>query len=138
MGWDRWLLFALPVPVLIDWWTDHLGLTRYSPTRQVLTSLAAAPAVGVGMARYLRDPGDPLFWSVVGVFAVLCLIPWLLAMVRPGRTGCEPGRDSAGPGDAAELEGIVEQLVMGDDPHGQPAPTGTRERQLGHVGDVSV
>jgi hypothetical protein len=72
---DPWLVALLPVPVAVEWWVEQLGRARYSPTRQVLLSLLAAPAVGVGLARYLRSPGDPLFWAVVATYAVICVVP---------------------------------------------------------------
>lgn len=75
---DPWLLALLPVPVVVEWWGEHLRLVRYSPTRQVALTLLAAPAVGVGLARYLESPGDRLFWAVVAVYAVVCLIPFLV------------------------------------------------------------
>lgn len=82
---DPWLFALLPVPVVVEWWGEHLRLVRYSPTRQVLLTLLAAPAVGVGLARYLDSPGDRLFWAVVAVYAVVCLIPFLVGpKVRTG------------------------------------------------------
>ncbi len=75
---DPWLLALLPMPVVVEWWGEHLRLVRYSPTRQVALTLLAAPAVGVGLARYLESPGDRLFWAVVAVYAVVCLIPFLV------------------------------------------------------------
>jgi len=87
LGLDPWLLFLLPVPVVADWWAEHLELVEYSATRQVALTLVAAPAVGVGLARYLESPGDTLFWSVVAVYAVVCLVPVLIRSRRrsPGR-----------------------------------------------------
>ncbi len=75
---DPWLVALLPVPVVIEWWGEHLGLIRYSAARQVPLTLLAAPAVGVGLARYLEHPGDRLFWGVVATYAVLCLVPFLI------------------------------------------------------------
>ncbi|MBS1837235.1 MAG: hypothetical protein JST64_06005 [Actinobacteria bacterium] len=72
---DPWLLALLPIPVVVEWWAEHLHLVAYSASRQVALSVVAAPAVGVGLARYLVAPGDALFWTVVAVYAVLCLIP---------------------------------------------------------------
>ena len=80
---DPWLLALLPLPVVVDWWLDQLGATAYSSRRQIATSLIAAPAVGVGVARYLRDPGDALFWVIVLIGAVLTALPWVWAMRRP-------------------------------------------------------
>jgi len=75
VGLDPWLVVLLPVPVVIEWWCEQLGLARYSPRRQVPLTLLAAPAVGVGLARYLESPGDVLFWAVVAAYAVICLVP---------------------------------------------------------------
>ncbi len=79
---DPLLLVLLPVPVVVEWWCEQLGLVRYAPVRQVLLSLVAAPAVGVGLARYLESPGDRLFWTVVAVYAVVCAVP---VAIRWGR-----------------------------------------------------
>jgi hypothetical protein len=124
-SWDPWLLWLLPVPVVAEWWGEHLGRLRYSARRQVALSLLAAPAVGRGLGRYLPHPGDRLFWAVVVAYAVVCLIPVLV------------GR-SAGPGDAGQLEGVGELLVAGDDPHGDAPTPGDLEGQLGPVGQVAV
>jgi hypothetical protein len=75
---DPWLLWLLPVPVVVEWWAEHRGLAEYAPRRQVALSVLAAPAVGRGLGRYLRHPGDHLFWTVVVVYAVVCLLPVLL------------------------------------------------------------
>lgn len=87
---DPWLVALLPVPVVVEWWGEHLGLIRYSAARQVPLTLLAAPAVGVGLARYLDRPGDVLFWAVVAAYAVLCLIPFLIgSRLRRQRGGTE-------------------------------------------------
>ncbi len=82
---DPWLVALLPVPVVVEWWAEHLGSITYSAPRQVVLTLIAAPAVGVGLARYLESPGDTLFWAVVATYAVLCLIPFLLGPRLRGR-----------------------------------------------------
>ena len=81
-SWDPWLLWLLPVPVVTEWWLEHLDVVHYSAVRQVTLSLIAAPAVGVGLARYLEHPTDGLFWSVVLVYAVICLVPVVIGMKR--------------------------------------------------------
>ncbi len=80
---DPWILWLTPLPVVAEWWAEHRDWIGYSARRQVVTSVLVAPAVGRGLARYVKHPGDPLFWSVVLVFAVVCLIP----MVAPKQRG---------------------------------------------------
>jgi hypothetical protein len=79
---DPVLLVALPVPVVAEWWLEQLDVVDYSPVRQVLLSLLAAPAVGVGLARYLESPGDALFWTVVGLYALACAAPVVIRWRR--------------------------------------------------------
>lgn len=80
---DPWLVWLLPVPVVVEWWGEHLGRLGYVPRRSVLLSLVAAPAVGRGLGRYLLHPGDRLFWGVVAVYAVVCALPLFIAARRP-------------------------------------------------------
>lgn len=82
VGTDVWLLWLLPVPVVVEWWGEHLGRLRYSPRRSIALSLLAAPAVGRGLGRYLVHPGDGLFWSVVVAYAIVCALPLLLGASR--------------------------------------------------------
>lgn len=97
---DPWLLWLLPVPVVTEWWLDHLGVIDYSPTRNTAFTLMCAPAVGVGLARYMRHPTDVLFWSVVVTYGVICLTPMLISRRRrhaaraaaPPRTAAESVR----------------------------------------------
>ncbi len=87
---DPWLLWLLPVPVVAEWWLDHLGVIDYSPVRNTAFTLICAPAVGVGLARYMRHPADLLFWSVVVTYGVLCLVPMLISR-RRSRTATPVG-----------------------------------------------
>lgn len=98
IGLDPWLVALLPVPVVVEWWGEHLDLVEYSAPRQVTLTLLAAPAVGVGLARYLESPGDHLFWVVVGTYAAVCLIPLVLgarlttSAQAPATGRCAPDR----------------------------------------------
>lgn len=87
---DPWLLALLPVPVVAEWWGEHLHRLGYSASRQVVLTVIAAPAVGVGLARYLVSPGDGLFWTVVGVYAVVCLVPVLIGARSARGAGVRP------------------------------------------------
>jgi hypothetical protein len=84
-GLDPWLLWLLPVPVVVEWWLERLRLVAYSPWRNTVFSLVCAPAVGVGLARYLLEPSDGLFWTVVAVYAVVCLVPVFLSRISAVR-----------------------------------------------------
>jgi hypothetical protein len=79
---DPLLLVLLPVPVVTEWWLEQLQVVAYSATRQVTLSLLAAPAVGVGLARYLETPSDRLFWYVVAAYAVVCAVPAVIRWRR--------------------------------------------------------
>lgn len=82
---DPWLLALLPIPAVVEWWVEQLGAIRYSAGRQVVLSLLCAPAVGVGLARYLEHPGDPLFWGVVAAYAMVCAPALLVGRHRAAR-----------------------------------------------------
>lgn len=70
---DPVLLAVLPIPAVIDWWLEHLGRIGYNPHRQVLVTIPAALALGQGLARYLDNPTDPLFWGMVLFYGGSCL-----------------------------------------------------------------
>lgn len=75
---DPWLLWLLPVPVVTEWALEQLGLIGYSARRNTTLTLLCAPAVGVGLARYMTSSGDTLFWSVVACYAAICIIAVML------------------------------------------------------------
>ncbi len=94
---DPWLLWLLPVPVVLEWYLEHLGVVRYSSGRNVAFSVLCAPAVGVGLARYMRHPSDLLFWSVVATYGIICLAPVLISRRRRRSTKpADPRRKAAG------------------------------------------
>lgn len=66
-------LVLLPVPAVAEFVAEHLGLVRYSPRRQVAVTVPLAVALGIGFARYLERPGDPLFWAVVAGYGSACV-----------------------------------------------------------------
>lgn len=71
-GFDTFLLFALPLPLVLDFVVEHMGFTRYSPKRQMVTTFLGAMALGHAFARYLEHNADPLFWTMVACYAGLC------------------------------------------------------------------
>jgi hypothetical protein len=76
VGWpgslDTVLLFFLPLPLVLDFVFEHMGLTRYSPRRQMATTLLGATALGHAFSRYLAQNADPLFWTMTAGYAGLC------------------------------------------------------------------
>ncbi len=69
---DAFLLFALPLPLVLDFVLEHMGFTRYSPRRQIATTVLGAIALGHALARYLERNSDPLFWTMIAGYSGLC------------------------------------------------------------------
>jgi len=82
VGLDLWLLLALPVPSVVEFVLEHLGVIRYQPIRQVGLTIPLAVALGVGFARYLDRQTDPLFWAVVVLYGGICLLATLIGARR--------------------------------------------------------
>jgi hypothetical protein len=85
---DIVIVAGLPLPGVVEFIAEHLGALAYSPRRQVALTAPLAVGLGRGLARYLTDRTDPLFWSVVIGYAALC---GLAALVR-WRRGPAPGQ----------------------------------------------
>ncbi len=68
IGWptasDTAILWALPSIAVAEYVAEQLRLVAYSPRRQAVLSFLCGIAFGRGLARVLRDQGDPLFWAV--------------------------------------------------------------------------
>jgi hypothetical protein len=79
---DPWLLVALPVPSVVEFVLEHLGLIGHRPVRQVVLTVPLAVALGVGFARYLDRPSDLLFWGVVVLYGGVCLLATLIGARR--------------------------------------------------------
>ena len=82
IGLDPVLLVLLPLPSVVEYVLEHVGVVHYQPTRQVLLTLPLAVALGVGFGRYLRHPGDLLFWGVVIVYAGVCVLATVIGARR--------------------------------------------------------
>jgi hypothetical protein len=66
-------MVAMPLPAVIEFVLEHLGQLAYRPRRQVAFTVVLAVGLGLGFARYLRNPGDLVFWGVVIVYGGVCL-----------------------------------------------------------------
>jgi hypothetical protein len=73
-SWDRSLLMLLPLPVTLELVLERFGAVRYRPWRQIALTVAAAPALGRGFARYLLHPADRLFWGMALLYGGTCLV----------------------------------------------------------------
>jgi len=78
MGWTAGTaslvaLVLLPLPAVVEFVVEHVGLVDYSPTRQVVVTVPLGIGLGVGFTRYLSDLTDPGFWGVATVYLVVCL-----------------------------------------------------------------
>ncbi len=82
---DRLLFALLPVPLVIDYVAEHLGMIRYSAKRQIATTALAAPALGIAFVRYLQKQTDPLFWSMVAAYGALCFAAFIGSHIRAKR-----------------------------------------------------
>ncbi|HET8930680.1 MAG TPA: hypothetical protein VFN21_08490 [Acidimicrobiales bacterium] len=80
-GWDVWVFWLLPIPGVLEFCLDALGVIRHRPWRQSIVSALLAVAYGKILWRYANDPGDALVWSVVLVNTGICGIVALLAAV---------------------------------------------------------
>ena len=84
-AWVPWLMMLAPVPVTVEWIAEHVGAASYRPRRQTVLTALAAPALGIGLARYLRSPGDRWFWIMVGVHGGLCALAMVMGLKRYAR-----------------------------------------------------
>ncbi len=71
-AWDGWILVVLPIPAVIEFVLEQLGLISYSAVRTWIVTVPLAVALGGGFVRYVDAPGDPLFWGVVLGYGVIC------------------------------------------------------------------
>ena len=72
-GLNPWVLWLLPLPGVIEFVLDNLGVIDYSPVRQMWLSGAGAIAAGVGYSMYIQDTFDGTVWTVVGVYTAVCV-----------------------------------------------------------------
>ena len=83
---DPVLIPLLPLPAVVEFVLDNLGLVRYSPVRQAALTAVGALAAGAGYVRYLDDLGDPVVWTTVVVYGLVCAAAALVGHRRPARS----------------------------------------------------
>ncbi len=84
-SWMPWMMMLAPIPVTIEWIAEHLGGASYRPRRQMMLTALAAPALGIGLARYLRSPSDRWFWIMVAAYGGICGLSALAPVSLPRR-----------------------------------------------------
>jgi uncharacterized membrane protein len=72
-GWDRWLVLAGVVPMLVDWGVGRLGWARGSNVARGTTGMLGGAALGRGLYLYFRDTSSEAFWLAVVVVALVVI-----------------------------------------------------------------
>jgi hypothetical protein len=65
-------MWVLPLPMTLDWIGEYLGQVRYSPSRQVLLTALAAPALGCAFALHLEQAFSPVALAPMTLYVLLC------------------------------------------------------------------
>ncbi|MBI2703782.1 MAG: hypothetical protein HYX32_00615 [Actinobacteria bacterium] len=81
------VIVVLPLPAVVEFVLEHIGLIGYNPRRQIAVTLLMAVALGLAFARYLRDPGDIVFWLAIAVYGGACLASALSGRREPSGVG---------------------------------------------------
>ena len=84
-------MWALPLPMTLDWIGEYLGQVRYSPSRQVLLTALAAPALGCAFALHLQQAFSPVALAPMTLYVLLCCAA---VMWRSRRAGTLRGFES--------------------------------------------
>jgi hypothetical protein len=79
---DVAVVAGLPLIGVVEFVAEHLGALAHDGRRQVLATLPVAVGLGRGLARYLDDHLDPLFWSAVVGYGAVCAVAALLRQRR--------------------------------------------------------
>ena len=80
-GWSIGL-WLLPLPAVTDWLGEVTGRWGYSAARQTVCTVIAAPALGAGLARWVRSPGDATVLVPFALIAVICSVVWVVSTLR--------------------------------------------------------
>lgn len=67
---------VLPLPALVDFVLEHLGLVRPAPRRLVVVTVPLGVGLGLGFARYVHAPGDPWFWLITFGYLTVAGAAW--------------------------------------------------------------
>jgi hypothetical protein len=76
------MLWLLPMPAIAEFVSEHIFRLPYRPIRQAILSAIGGVAFGRGMARYLVEPSDRLFWSVSITYSLVMVSAVAIGMKR--------------------------------------------------------
>ncbi|NLA34406.1 MAG: hypothetical protein GX868_01820 [Actinobacteria bacterium] len=79
---DVWVLWLVPIPLVIDWVAEHLAWVRHSPRRQVAVTALAAWPFGLALARHAVDPFETHATAAILLYGAICLGSWLVCTYR--------------------------------------------------------
>lgn len=82
-SWDPWVLVVLPIPAVIEFVLEQVGVLAYSAVRTWIVTVPLALALGGGFVRYVDSPGDRLFWGVVLGYGLVCGLAVIWRWTRP-------------------------------------------------------
>jgi hypothetical protein len=81
---DRWFLWLLPLPAVVEFVAEQLVLVRHRPGRMVALTVLLGIACGRLYVRYLDDQRDDLLWQVAVTYLLVCVGAWMLRAFRGG------------------------------------------------------
>ncbi len=95
-AWDVWMFWLLPIPGVVEFSLEALGVIGHRPRRQVAVTALLAVAYGKILWRYVHDPGNALVWAVVLTNTGICGIAALIGAWRRRDEGGEGPLRGAG------------------------------------------
>ncbi|MCU1370642.1 MAG: hypothetical protein JWO77_1836 [Ilumatobacteraceae bacterium] len=76
------VLWLFPLPGVIEFVLDNVGVVTYEPRRQMWLSALGAIAAGVGYSMYIQDTFDATVWAVVAVYTTVCVVGVIVGKSR--------------------------------------------------------
>ena len=81
-GWDLWVMWLAPIPLVVDWVAEHLGIWAHSPRRQVAVTALASWPFGIALARHAAHPFELHATAAIAVYGGICVGAWLVSTYR--------------------------------------------------------
>lgn len=94
-AWSAAIVLLAPLPAVVEFVLEHVGILRHNPRRQVVVTVPLGLGLGVGFARYLGDLADPVFWGTVLLYGGVCLAAAAYRWRRPEDQAEDQAEDRA-------------------------------------------